>query len=192
MALLMQNQGTAFIDGYETYSKQSYRNRFLMATSHGKMSLSVPVKKMHGNKTKTNKITIDYTENWQQVHWRSIKSAYQSSPFFLYYADDIEAIFNEKHEYLYQLNQEIINKLASILGFQSKIKNTSSFVPLNTQKDDYRFKIHPKQKSIIGFGNYDQVFEERNDFIHDLSVLDLIFNLGPEAQLYLQTVKIIG
>ena len=190
MALLMQNQAKVSIDAFETYSKQSYRNRFSIATSTGKMSLTVPVKKTQGNKTKTNEITIDYSEKWQQVHWRSIKAAYHSSPFFLYYADDIEVIFKEKYQYLYQLNEKIIAKLESILAFDADMKYTTNFEPVNTHKNDFRFLIHPKHKSIIKPVVYDQVFEEKNGFIADLSVLDLIFNLGPEAQLYLQDVLI--
>ena len=190
MALLMQNQAAVSIDAFETFSKQSYRNRFSIATSNGKMSLTVPVKKPFGNKTRTNEMTIDYSEKWQQVHWRSIKAAYQSSPFFLYYADEIEAVFKKKHKYLYQLNEEIIAKLESILAFKSDIKYTNDFEPVNTHENDYRFRIHPKQKSIINPVVYDQVFEEKNGFIADLSVLDLIFNLGPEAQLYLQDATI--
>jgi len=191
MALLVQNNGEASVELHETYSKQSYRNRFVIATSHGKMSLSVPVIKPKGNKTKTNEIIIDYSENWQQVHWRSLKAAYQSSPFFIYYADDIEAIINEKYEYLFQLNEKIIKKLLAILGVEYQIKNTSDFVAVNTHENDYRFLIHPKQNSLMDSEGYDQVFEEKNGFIADLSVLDLIFNLGPEALLYLQDAKFL-
>ncbi|MCK5774754.1 MAG: WbqC family protein [Bacteroidales bacterium] len=191
MALLMQNQAKVSIDAFETFSKQSYRNRFSIATANGRMSLTVPVKKPFGNKTRTNEMTIDYSEKWQQVHWRSIKAAYQSSPFFLYYADEIEAIFEKKFQYLYEMNEAIINKLESILAFDSNIKYTKSFMPVNSHENDYRFRIHPKQQSIINSVVYDQVFEEKNGFTADLSVLDLIFNLGPEAQIYLQDVLII-
>jgi len=191
MALLVQNNGKATIENYETYSKQSFRNRFEIATSHGKMSLSVPVIKPLGNKTKINNIVIDYSENWQQVHWRSIKAAYQSSPFFIHYADDIEAIINQRYTYLYQMNEKIIKKLVVILGLEYQIKSTSDFVTIGTHENDYRFLIHPKKKSMMASKSYDQVFEEKNGFLADLSVLDLIFNLGPEALLYLQDVKIV-
>lgn len=185
MALAMKNEGI-MIDLHETYSKQSYRNRFQIATANGIMALSVPVKKPQGNHTNSGNITLESSQNWQQVHWKSILAAYQSSPFFLYYKDDIEALFKSKYDSLHQMNIIIITKLASLIGFQIDIKYTEDFIPLNQSPEDYRFSIHPKLKNNFTLAAYEQVFDEKNGFYEDLSVLDLLFNLGPEALLYLE------
>jgi len=185
MALLLQNKEVT-IDLHETYSKQSYRNRFQITTANGIMALSVPVKKPQGNHTTSGNITLEASQNWQQVHWKSILAAYQSSPFFLYYKDDIEALFKIKYDSLHQMNIKIITTLASLIGFQINIKYTEDFIPLNQIENDYRFSIHPKKKSLFKLQAYEQVFEEKNGFFEDLSVLDLLFNLGPESLLYLE------
>lgn len=185
MALLYQN-GEASLDLWETYSKQSYRNRCYIATASGRMTLSVPVKKPQGNKTITKEIIIDYSENWRQVHWRSIKSAYQSSPFFLYYQDDVEALFQRNYDSLAEMNEQIIVKITDLLGFKINLIHTPNFVIPKTQTNDYRFSIHPKKEIITTSKKYIQVFQERSGFLEDLSILDLLFNLGPEALTYLE------
>ncbi|OYT14894.1 MAG: hypothetical protein B7C24_15960 [Bacteroidetes bacterium 4572_77] len=138
IALLFQHQ-EGQIDLWETYSKQTYRNRCYIASASGLMALSVPVKKPFGNKSITKDITIDYTENWQQTHWRSIKSAYQSSPFFLYYQDEIEAVFKEKHGSLHQMNAKILGVLLDLIGFDVPLKITEGFIKPAQESNDFRF-----------------------------------------------------
>ncbi len=185
MAKLYQ-KGEANLDLWETYSKQSYRNRCYIAAAKGRMTLSVPVKKPQGNKSITKEILIDYSENWRQIHWRSIKSAYQSSPFFLYYQDEVEALFQNKYTSLAEMNEKIITVLAELLGFTVKMNHTLNFIVPKTQTEDFRFSIHPKKENLSTKKEYIQVFQEKNGFLEDLSVLDLLFNLGPEALMYLE------
>lgn len=189
MALLFKN-GEANIDLHETYPKQTFRNRFHIDSPRGVLSLSIPVKKPNGNKTRSSEIILDYSQNWAAVHWKSIKSVYESSPFFLYYQDEIEVLFKKKYSTLYEMNEEIILELASLMGFDAKINHCDDFILPNTQSNDYRFLITPKQISTFNLQHYNQVFEQSNGFLENLSTLDLLFNLGPEAILYLENITL--
>jgi len=189
MALLYQQKET-IIDLQESYPKQSYRNRFSIATANGKMNLSIPVKKINGNRTMTQEITLDYSQNWQQVHWKSIQAAYQSSPFLLYYEDKIEKLIKAKYDSLFKMNETIIYELSTLIGFGTQINYSEEFIPINNTYQDFRFTIHPKHSSPFHFPAYEQVFMEKHGFIGDLSILDLLFNLGPESLNYLEDIKL--
>lgn len=180
MSLLYQHQEIV-IDLNETYPKQTFRNRCQIATTNGLMDLSVPIKKPNGNQTKTKETQIDYQQNWPLLHWKSIKTAYQSSPFFLYYQDEVEALFHKKHETLFELNEQIIQEISSLIGFSAKINYSAEFIHLDTLKDDYRFSIHPKKNNPFIMESYHQVFEEKFGYLENLSILDLLFNEGPES-----------
>lgn len=189
MALFSQRKEVC-IDLLETYPKQSYRNRCHIATSHGVMKLSVPIKKLQGNKSKTKDIVIDYQQKWQQLHWRSIQTAYQSAPFFLYYQDDIEGLIKYEYSSLNEMNEKIIQELAVLLGIQSKINYTHDFIPTENREEDFRFNIHPKKDSPFLIQPYYQTFSNQHGFLMDLSTLDLLFNLGPESIAYLESLPL--
>lgn len=190
MALFSQRK-EVLIDLFETYPKQSYRNRFSIATSHGILNLSVPVKKPMGNRSKTNEIIIDYQQKWQSLQWKSIKTAYQSAPFFLYYQDEIEELIKKEYPSLKEMNETIILELASLMGINSSLKYTNDFIPLENPDEDFRFSIHPKLDSPFQIKPYYQVFDEQHGFFKDLSSLDLLFNLGPESIAYLESLALI-
>lgn len=189
MALFSQRKEVC-IDLLETYPKQSYRNRCHIATSHGVMKLSVPIKKLQGNKSKTKDIVIDYQQKWQQLHWRSIQTAYQSAPFFLYYQDDIEGLIKYEYSSLNEMNEKIIQELAILLGIQSQINYTHDFIPTENREEDFRFNIHPKKDSPFLIQPYYQTFSNQHGFLMDLSTLDLLFNLGPESIAYLESLPL--
>lgn len=188
MALLLQAPA-ASIDLWETYSKQSYRNRCQISTSLGVLDLNIPVKKPNGNQTKTKDILIDYQQKWQLLHWKSIKTAYQSAPFFIYYQDEIEALIFGNYSHLYLLNEAIIRKFLTINGSNSLINYTSDFITPNSHESDFRFSIHPKKPNLWPTPKYYQTFEDKIGFTENLSVLDLLFNLGPEIPEYLRHFK---
>jgi len=189
MALFSQRKELS-LDLWETYPKQSYRNRCHIATSHGLMSLSVPVKKPQGNQTKTQDIAIDYQQKWQSLHWKSIQTAYQSTPFFLYYQDEIEELIKEEYADLKTMNERIILKMADLMGIQSQLKLTDDFIAIENDEADFRFSIHPKKASPFQIIPYYQVFDEQLGFLEDLSSLDLLFNLGPESIAYLESLSL--
>ena len=191
MAYLHQKKNIS-IDAKETYPKQTYRNRCQIATATGIMNLSVPVKKPNGNQTITENIGFEDQQKWQWQHWKSIKTAYDSSPFFLYYQDDIEELLKKKYTSLIELNETIIKELTSLMNLDIEIKYTHDFAPIESGKVDLRFDIHPKKDLKIKFPKYYQTFDDKLGFLPNLSILDLLFNLGPESILYLESIHLEG
>ena len=184
------------IEIQETYPKQTYRNRCNIATASGVLGLTVPVKKTDGNHTKTANILIDYSTNWQQLHWRSIVTAYNKSPYFLYYRDLLEPVFAKKHQSLIDLNHELISLLLKIIDYNpEKLRYTQEYFH-QVEMVDFRNMFHPKLKRTdynpAEMPRYIQVFEEKLGFIPDLSMIDLLFNVGPEAADYLRKIKIVS
>lgn len=186
----IHNSESIIIEQFETYKKQTYRNRCLIYTEKGVMPLSIPVKKPNGNHTKTNEIEITEAENWQKNHWRSIQSAYEVSPFFLYYKDELEVLFNKKYSKLLDFNNDLLFMLIEQIGIETPIFFTEEFVKPNNEINDFRYKISPKHEPTIKhFPNYTQVFSQRHGFIENLSIIDLLFNLGPETLDYINSLK---
>jgi len=174
------------IEQEETYPKQTYRNRGVILSANGKLDLSIPVKKVYGNNTKTKVIQIINSNLWYTNHWRAISSAYSNSPFFLFYKDELEIFFKGKFNNLLDFNTKLTNELVNIIGANCKITYSKSFTKPNTIKNDFRFSVNPKNNSTIkNFKSYNQVFSNKYDFIPNLSIIDLLFNLGPEAKDYL-------
>lgn len=193
MAALVQSE-SALVEIHETYPKQTYRNRCHIATASGILSLSVPVKKVNGNHTKTNEIELDYARNWTSMHWRSVTTAYNKSPYFLFYSDVFAQVLSKKPKLLIELNHELISVLLSSLNLKSKLpENTIEYLH-ETNSTDLRSGFHAKKSTQAGiiadFPRYIQVFEEKHQFLPDLSILDLLFNIGPEAGQYLCNLKI--
>ena len=191
----MLDKPVVLVEQYETFPKQTYRNRAVVATANGLLPLSVPVIRTNGNHTYTKDMDICYNENWAAKHWRAIESAYNSSPYFLYYKDDVEAILNKKHRTLLELNMDILAFVFKKLKVTKEIILSTDFVTAGAGADieDYRNRFSPKNKEIIQLPPYDQVFEDRYGFQQDLSILDLLFNMGPDSLGYLKEVaKILG
>ena len=191
----MLDKPVVVVEQYETFPKQTYRNRAVVATANGLLPLSVPVIRTNGNHTYTKDMDICYNENWAAKHWRAIESAYNSSPYFLYYKDDVEEILNKKHRTLLELNMDILAFVFKKLKVAKDIILSTDFVVVDANADieDYRNRFSPKNKEIIQLPPYDQVFEDRYGFQQDLSILDLLFNMGPDSLGYLKEVaKILG
>jgi hypothetical protein len=177
----------AVIEIDETWPKQTYRNRTLIVTDKGKQALTVPVTKPLGNRSKTKDITIFYDEHWPQKHWRAIETAYSNSPYFLYYSDEIrEALFVET-EFLIEKNDRLTDLICRLLGIDCNISYSETFQKTPTKEYmDLRYKITPKQPSTLDhFPPYIQVFSDKQPFVPNAGILDLLFCLGPEAKNYL-------
>ena len=171
------------IEAHENFIKQTYRNRCKIYGANGELTLTIPVKKI-STKTKIKELLIDYDTNWRKLHWKSIESAYNSSPFFEYYADDFIPFFTKKYKFLFDLNTDLLNMILNILdiniipGFTDQYFNSEYLI------DDMREKIHPKKRfndqkfKII---EYTQVFQLKSGFIPNLSIVDLLFNEGPNS-----------
>jgi len=178
------NYDESIIEMYENYPKQTYRNRCSIYGANGLLELSIPVKKIQ-TKTKTKDITIDYATNWQKMHWKSIESAYRSSPYFEYYSDEFLPFYTSKTKYLVDYNSEIQTIVLNILGITTNIRFTEDyFVNKDSEYIDFRESINPKKKfsdDCFIPVEYIQVFSNKSGFIANLSIIDLVFNTGPDA-----------
>ena len=178
---------TAVVDGWENFQKQTFRNRYSILGPNGVQLLSVPVKGQKGQKIPTGEIEIDYKTNWQIIHWRSIVSAYRSSPFFLHYQPKIEPLFDLKPATLLEYYQATMPVLLDLLKLDLQPEMASDYVRPQTEDLDLRpvFKKIGDFPSAYQTRPYLQVFSDRFDFIPHLSVLDLLFNEGNKAKHYL-------
>ncbi len=161
--------------GGERYSKQTLRNRCSIYGANGKIQLSIPVERTKGKEIPLCDAVISYVEPWQQIHWRSIKSAYGRAPYFEYFEDKIEALYLEKHEYLFDFLKQVNQVVLDILKIQSPIISLES---LNTEGQK-RMDALSKEKFYPNEDKYYQIFEDRHGFIPNLSILDWIFHCGP-------------
>lgn len=172
----------------EHFVKQSFRNRCSIYGANGVLRLTVPLVLKSREKTAMEDIKISYAENWQTQHWRSIQSAYKNSPFFDYYEEMLLPLFLEQHDSLLALNQKALTVLKQCLQLDTKIEYTQEFEAY--QENDLRLTIHPKKEPTVNLERYIQVFEEKYGFHANLSILDLLFNEGPSAILYLKSINI--
>lgn len=169
------------IEACENYQRQTYRNRYRIIGPNGMQTLSIPVKNHHGEKIPIRDVRIDYREAWQRSHWRSLTTAYNNSPFFLYLGDEFYPFFNKKYEFLFDFNLELLQKIMKIMKMKTVIILTDTFIPISAKENDYRYNIHPKLPTLLPSAKYRQVFTEKLGFFPDPSIIDLLFNLGPSG-----------
>ena len=178
------------IEVFETYHKQTYRNRCRVMTANGVQSLSVPVVKVNGNHTMTKDVAVSYVEPWQQIHRRCLESAYRASPYFDHYHDFLKPVFETRFDKLIDLNDAALKAVLKMLKTEKEIVHTTDYV--REAEKDLREAFSPKTRpDPNAFPQYYQVFGTKFPFAPDLSVLDLIFNEGPEAIDYLSGYAIL-
>ncbi|MBN09192.1 MAG: hypothetical protein CMC79_02315 [Flavobacteriaceae bacterium] len=164
------------------YQKQTYRNRCMIYGANDRLRLTIPIKHLN-NRRKDKEVNIYNGFNWQKNHWKSLESAYRSSPFFEYYEDDIRPFYTKKYKLLYNLNIDLINFVVDCIGLKIQIKEVDS----NNQKINIDEILNPKNK-VKKIKPYRQVFDNKNGFQSDLSIIDLLFNLGPESLDYIKSL----
>lgn len=195
------------LEQHEHFLKQTYRNRCVIATTQGLQAFSVPVEAPSGaplSKTDVREVRISNHGKWRKEHWNALQSAYGESPFFEFYEDDIRPFFEDHWEYLFDFNMAITKKMCELLDIHPHIILTESYLnslptgerlrvgaPAGMGRGgalDFRTTIHPKrpgEDSDFLPKPYYQVYKERFGFLPNLSILDLLFNMGNEAVLYL-------
>ena len=219
---------TVLIERCESFQKQTYRNRYLIASTQGVQALTVPIKseevKVKSEEFATaipsvdstgtpegnssfftlhysliNSVRISDHGNWRHLHWNALKSAYGESPFFEYYEDDLRPFFQPDWEFLFDFNEAIRKKMCELLDIHPNVHYTESFTsPLDISRTshlaprtshlDYRYAIQPKHPAPDDDFTprpYYQVYREKHGFLPNLSILDLLMNMGPESIFYL-------
>lgn len=181
-----------YIEQNDNYIKQTYRNRCSIVSANGPIALSVPVKHSSKDKVQMKDIRIAEHGNWQHMHWNAIVSAYNSTPFFEYYQDDFYPFFHKKYSFLFDLNEELRILILDLLRIQlPRISYTDEYkTDFNSNESDLRDVIHPKKDwstADYGFKSipYYQVFDQKFGFIENMSIIDLLFNMGNESQIIL-------
>ena len=172
-------------DVHQNYVKQSYRNRTFIHSANGLHKLTIPVKHSKIKFPMLN-AEIDNKIAWQKNHWRSIQTAYSSSPFFEFYKDSLEQVYNKKYTYLVKFNFDMIKLVFEWLDIEIKLKLSEEYKVFYDDSLDLRKKIENQKHSISKNKIYNQVFFEKNGFLNDLSIIDLIFNEGPNSLSYLK------
>ena len=175
------------INGDEPFVKQTFRNRAVIATENGTQSLTIPV--IHdGGRIAMRDVRISEHGNWRHQHWNAMVSAYRKSPFFDYYADDFAHFYEERDGFLMDFNLRLHGVISELLGLEREIKIIDNGHKA-TDFIDLRNIAEPKAVADVKdytAHQYYQVFAQRNGFIPDLSIVDLLFNMGPEGLLILQ------
>ena len=180
------------IETAENYVKQTYRNRCSIAAANGPLSLSIPIVKPDTLKCQTKDIRISDHGNWRHLHWNAIESAYNHTPFFEYYKDDFRPFYEQKYEFLADFNEELCHLVCSLIDLQPDMARTTGYrTEFAPDETDFRERIHPKKDFSLEDTEfspqpYYQVFQERLGFLPNLSIIDLLFNMGPESLLVLQ------
>lgn len=176
------------IEQFENYSKQTYRNRCIIASANGPLVLSIPVERTESLKIPIRDTRIEYRTNWQKIHFKAIESAYKNAPYYLYYIDDLIPFYTKNHKFLFDFNIAIQEVILKNIGLSTDIIFTEDYISQPWKNcDDFRESIHPKprlQKKDSSFSSvqYPQVFDLKYNFIPNLSILDLLFNAGPDAK----------
>lgn len=170
-AIAAQNP-TVFLESHENYCKQSWRNRCRILSANGPLDLNFPI--IHDGASLITDVRVDYSTPWVQKTQRAISSAYYSSPFFEYYKDSLFAIMDEHPATLWELDMSIIEYLAKKIGLATQFLPTSEY-------SGEELVIHPKRESSYRPREYWQVFSRKFGFVPGLSVMDLLFNEGPNS-----------
>jgi hypothetical protein len=165
-----------------SYRKQTFRNRCVICSANGRLKLTIPIAK---DKIKQNvkHVMIHNAMPWQNNHWKSIETAYNSSPFFEHYKDDIKPFFIEEQKFLYDFNFKLIVQILNMLDVNIKVKEVNNINNL----PEIENMLNPK-KDFTKSVPYHQVFQNKNGFQSDLSIIDLLFNLGPESSSYIKNL----
>jgi len=175
----------------DNYQKQTFRNRTVIYGANGTLILSIPVVFTQKNRQKFRDVKIANETNWQLQHWKSLQSAYRTSPFFEFYEDELLSLFNNKETYLLDYNFKCLDIICDCLQLELNFAKTESYKKITSAETDLRNLINTSQKKPQQFDTYTQVFSNKHGYINNLSILDLLFNEGPNTVNYLQSQKLI-
>ena len=181
----LKEENEVVLEQFENFPKQTYRNRTNVYGANGKLSLIIPIH--HTGVRCIKNLEISYVEDWQKLHWKSIKNAYQSSPYFEYYETKLENIFKDQPKTLLAFNLKAIEIILQILKQEKQFSLTEEFQK-SPEMIDFRSAFSAKKDTEYNMDEYYQTFSDKLGFIKDLSIIDLICNMGPEAISYIKKI----
>lgn len=182
---LIQSRDQVLIEKFEHFPKQTYRNRAIIHSPNGKLDLIVPVIKGSNQHTEMKDVRISYEFNWQRQHIMSLQTSYRNSAYFEFYEDSFMPFYEKKWEFLFDYNEEILQLLLRLLKLDIPYSYSDEYYRSTEYAIDFRESIHPKKNTGDNLKPYFQVFEERNGFFPNLSIVDLLFNQGPQSTKYI-------
>ena len=171
----------------DNFVKQTYRNRTYIYAANGKLALNIPVIHSQKNRQKYRDVKIFNEENWQSLHWKSLLSAYRTSPFFEFYEDELQPLFQTKADYILDFNLKCFEAICDCLQLELNTSKTKTYQKIVEGTTDLRHLVNAKKEQPQPFETYTQVFSNKHGFLPNLSVLDLLFNEGPNALNYLES-----
>jgi hypothetical protein len=178
--------GRIFIEREEKFVKSSYRNRCIIGGDQGTLILSIPIIGGRDHSQYYKDVKLSYHYDWPKKHWQSILSAYGSAPFFEHYENAIQTVFEKQTESLFDFNLALLNTLLGLLKIKKEFEFTTAYEK-ETDLVDIRSVKSAGERSVMP--RYYQVFEDRHGFLPNLSVIDLLFHLGPQSKDYLLSLK---
>jgi len=182
---LNKHKPNIMIEREEHFPKQTYRNRANIYSPDGVLALTVPVAKGSKNHTVIKDVRISYDFNWQRLHWMGLQACYRRSAYFEFYEDDFAPFYESKETFLFDYNEQFLQLLLKLLKIKTDITYTDTYEAAYPTLTDLRDVISPKKEPVFAQKSYFQVFEENHGFIKNLSIVDLLFNQGPQAMNYL-------
>lgn len=185
-SVFLSEEHDVVFEQFENFPKQTYRNRANIYGANGRLSLIVPIR--HNGKRRMKDIEISYAENWQNLHWKSIKTAYQSSPYFEFYESRLEVVFDTAETSLLRFNLRALGIIQDILKTEKAYSLNHEYLA-EPAAADYRSRFSAKVPSDVEMAEYYQTFQEKYGFLRDLSVLDALCNLGPQTLSYVKAIR---
>ncbi len=185
-SIFLDSENEILFEQFESFPKQTYRNRTNIYGANGKLSLIIPI--IHNGNREFKSTEISYREDWMDIHWKSIKNMYQSSPYFEYYEDKLKGLYDTKEKYLLDFNLKSIDIVQKILKTEKAYSLNDEYIKF-PKEINYRENFSPKKPSEFEMEQYYQIFEDKFGFLKDLSILDLICNKGPESTTYIKNIK---
>lgn len=185
-SVFLRENAEIVFEQFESFPKQTYRNRTAVYGANGRLLLIIPVK--HNGTRTINEIEVSHRDSWEKIHWKSIKTAYQRSPYFEYYEDQLEQIFNFKTNSLFAFNLNALKIIQKILKTEKGYSLTEEYFR-NPTEENYREKFSPKKEQEYILEEYYQTFTEKFGFQEDLSIIDLLCNKGPESLTYIKNIQ---